>query len=207
MSDDLLNPETDIYEAAFGTLENIRLQHGELTLILRIDQLTTDCDENQHTWELRCSNPLRYRFVDENFLPIYVRDNHPLIWAEIEPRQELYFHGRPENADAMIGALYQAHQQITQGWIPFNNYLNPCMPLKKLLSGTCGLIADGPVRIIDVYEAAFKQHGVKTNRLKERPAKRWNGNAWVPHSGSLRALLLGESYVLCEKINAERILN
>jgi hypothetical protein len=139
-------------------------------------------------------------------------DEHPLLWPHLGERADLYFSKRPPDPAAAIGMLWQRHQHETDGWLPFERFLNPVMAPGALLDAGDGLLAAGPTRLLNAYGEVLNSLGVPWSLAGQYLAKYWRpasealmaGGEWVVEDQPLKALILGESYVVAARFAATR---
>src|ERR1044072_5132474 len=110
-------------------------------------------------WELRCSGVRgnkaylkAYKEYNE-FFRYYDREtDHPLKWNETLPKCSVSFYGSANSVSEVVGKLYLAHSQLTEGWIPFGEFFHMANELEKLISGGYGLLAEAPEPLALAYE-------------------------------------------------------
>jgi hypothetical protein len=107
---------------------------------------------------------------------------------------DLSFRGSPQSPAELVGQLYLTHHRLVADWIPFDRYLNNQVDLEPLLGGGYGKLADGPEFLVAAYAAIIERHGVSPSLLPARPAKWFDGRAWVETEAHLNTLVLGESF-------------
>ncbi|MGD1090946.1 MAG: hypothetical protein ABSB35_03025 [Bryobacteraceae bacterium] len=90
---------------------------------------------------------------------------------------------------AILGALYQAHSDAVDDWIPFDRYVD-------IESGKC--VCRGPDFLMRAYAKALRAQG-------ERPLVTPLGTK-KSKSAKLGVLHFGESFVVAAKFTAERVL-
>ncbi len=116
---------------------------------------------------------------------------------------------------ALVGALYERHQDSAEGWIPFPRFLNASHPkLPTLLAGGHGLLADGPIPLMEAYAAVLLEHGVRASMLEPRPPQRlevrggpdpcYETHTLLEEDRDLAVLTLGESFVVAKSFAAMR---
>src|SRR5215475_1695779 len=90
---------------------------------LQLQIAVTILDSAQEIWEVRCANVLAYLLNNESTNWLELTEDHPLLWEFKQESASAYFYQAPVNADAAVGALYQAHQNAVGSWIKFGRYL------------------------------------------------------------------------------------
>lgn len=141
-----------------------------------------------------------------------LREDHPLLWPHAGPRASMYFTGRPSSPAEAAGRLWLRHHLETEGWLPFERFLNAELPLAELLDGGAGLLAAGPVRLLRAYGAELDGLGVAWSIAGEGPPRVWdqtpsarlNETRPLPEGKAFRVLTLGDSYVVAAEFTAAR---
>ena len=108
----------------------------------------------------------------------------------------LNFVGRPASPSALVGELWEAHQEVTQGWFAFDAFLNAGLKTTDLLASGNGILATGPRPFLDRYAAVLKRHGLRVASVGEGEPRQWRDGAWRPEKADLRALVLDDSYII-----------
>ena len=103
----------------------------------------------------------------------------------------------------MIGDLVIAHEAVSQGWIPFREHLNR-LAVEALLRSGFGILAEGPVPLIEVYAAALSRHRLAPRTIAIRGPVRWRGNRWEDLAAPYRLLIAGSAYVVAARFRAPR---
>jgi hypothetical protein len=173
---------------------------------LQLDLAVTVLDSAQETWEVRCEDVLAYVLRSETANWLELTEDHPLLWEFKQESASAYFYQAPSNADAAVGALYQAHENAVGSWIRFGQYLNSPPSLSKLLAAGNGLLARGPVPLLTSYKEALRPLGVEVDIRFSHPPVTWDGTHWrqLAQGNDTKALLLGTSYVIGDGWTAER---
>jgi hypothetical protein len=143
----------------------------------------------------------------------HVHDNHPVLWPHVGPQGSLFFSKPPRDARAMIGRLWVRHQRETEGWIRFERFLNPESAIPALLEGGFGLLAKGPERLLRAYADELDSGSVPWSIAALRLARWWrplpgqsafDAGEWVDDGRPLKAITMGESYVVAANIGFNR---
>lgn len=165
---------------------------------LQLQLSVTILDSSQEIWEVRCEDVLAYVLRNENACWLELTEDHPLLWEFKHESASAYFYRAPLNADAAVGALYEAHQNAVGSWIMFGQHLNSPPCLSKLLSAGNGLLAQGPVPLLTLYKETLHPVGVEVDIRFSRPPQTWDGTHWrqLARENNTKALLLGTSYVI-----------
>ena len=173
---------------------------------LQLHLAVTVLDSAQEVWEVRCEDVLAHNLRDENAYWLELTEDHPLLWEFKHESASSYFYRAPVNADAAVGALYEAHRNAVGSWIRFGEHLNSAPGLSKLLAAGNGLLAQGPLPLLILYKETLLPHGVEVDIRFSRPPQMWDGTRWrkLKRENNVKALLLGTSYVIGNRWSAEQ---
>jgi hypothetical protein len=122
-----------------------------------------DEDEIQEEWQIVCEDFGTHKFEYDVFEEWEIFSEHELLWNYNKEWGEIFFNGRTESTTEGIGELYKTHNDKTQGYIPFGEYIN--YRIDKLLDGGFGLFAKGPLNLLDSYRKVLTKYGYKTTVL------------------------------------------
>ncbi|TRZ39849.1 hypothetical protein CEQ21_02570 [Niallia circulans] len=61
---------------------------------------------------------------NSEFTSVDLIDDHCLLWDYNMKTADLFFRGETTNIKGVIADLYLKHQQLTEGLIPFEHYIN-----------------------------------------------------------------------------------
>jgi hypothetical protein len=119
----------------------------------------------------------------------------------------LNFVGVSPSPSALVGELWEAHQNVTQGWFAFDAFLNRGLGITKLLASTSGSLAGGPRPFLEEYAAVLERHDrMRAGLIAEHDPLEWRQGIWRPDQGDLHALVLGDSYIIgCDWTDARRM--
>jgi hypothetical protein len=153
---------------------------GETTLLIRADELV-DFEVRSPWGELD-----------------FIASGHVTARQHTDTHQALSFVGKPTSATECVVGLLQAHRVASEGWIPFERYLNSELALLELLVSGSGLLADGPSFLVTRYAEVLDRFGVRTNLLEPRSARIWSGTHWRDTPTTLATLIVGETFFVAE---------
>ena len=199
--DDLLH-SAEFEDDGWLTIRLARWREGDLLLEVEVQP---GAAAPQQDWEIACRGVRRFQVRGEPAYGIDVHDEHVLLWPHRPVQEELFISSAPASASALAGDLWASHRELTADWIPAESFLNPDSTLAQLLAAGNGLLARGPARVLAAYEAVLRSHGVRCNRLGARAPFWWRDGQLVPESGSVRALVIGSSFVIAESFGISRI--
>ena len=164
---------------------------------LQLELAVSLSDSVPAIWEVRCQDVLASALCDMDANWLELLDDRPLLWEYKCESAKAFFYRAPVSADAAVGALYEAHQNAVGPWISFGRYLNRAPSLSKLLAAGNGLLAGGPVPLLNTYKETLCPHGVKPDLRFTHPPRAWDGTQWrqLERQGT-KALILSDSYVV-----------
>ena len=126
---------------------------------------------------------------------VFLTQEHELLWHYHQPHFVASFYGQLPDPFAVMGALFERHNELVGAWVPFLKYFNPSIPLIELLRGPYGMLAEGPERLVLAYEEVLANYGVSVSHHRYTNAK----------DESLSILILDEAYVIAKAFVAEAV--
>lgn len=190
-----------------GWLRITSLMTSEHNSTLNVSVHTGQEETDIQLWQVIGTNTEGYHIEMETCYDIEILKDHPVLWPYNYSTVQLYFNGSTSSPEKIIVQLYEKHQQVTNAWIPFHQYFNPELPLRKLLMSSHGLLANGPTILLKEYADIVVAAGITVSMGTETPRLYWNGEARVPYPEGLKAVIIGNSYVVAEKFEVQRINN
>ena len=91
-------------------------------LILNVELQGSDVPKQQ--WQLVCSDVCSARLDGQTSGDIELYDQHPLLWPYAEIQADLYFKGRPQNPQKLLGQLSLATRELVGDWFTPHAFLN-----------------------------------------------------------------------------------
>jgi hypothetical protein len=176
--------ENDVYLVPAKILED------QDTLLIHFQVFLEGTTDLVQEWKVTCSETIDYHHRFEYIEDLNVYHDHVLLWKANQERAQLFFKGTPQNTSELVGELYLKHQDITEGWIPFGTFLNE--PLECLLNGGNGLLASGPLPLLQVYQTVLNFYGISTSLLSNDKAQ-----------NSYQVLVFGTSYIVAKEFQFE----
>jgi hypothetical protein len=178
---------------------------------LRFDiKLTDDYDPlKQQDWEIVCKDVVGFQIhanAHTTSGQFFHKKQHPLLWEFLEPQVDLYFTGNCASSQELIGALYQKHLKLTDGWIPFAQFFNMANDPIQLFRGSAGKLAGGPKCLLNGYSQVLAAAGLVTSFSKERRPVHWDEtHQWVEQRSDLSIVGIGSSYFVAREFKAHRL--
>jgi hypothetical protein len=151
-------------------------------------------EEIQEEWQIVCEDIGTHRFEYDVFEEWEIFSDHELLWNHNKERGEIFFRGRTDMIEEIIGELYKTHNDITEGYIPFGEYVN--FRIDKLLARGIGIFAEGPINLLDSYKNVLTKYGYMTNLLPLH----------YKNEQDYRLLIMGNSYVVAKNFSAHKIM-
>jgi hypothetical protein len=176
-----------------------------LGLDLREDHQYPNEAACRERWELRCRDVRNTRIESrDGGAMLSYADEHPALLPHTSPVFELYFRGTCDDADRVVGQLFQAHREVVGHWFEFEDFLNGSSPA-ELLRGGYGRLAAGPKDLIDRYAEVMRRNGVAVSSPPPQPRPPWRREGKiVTEAGPLRALLVGRFCFVTPEVTAKR---
>jgi hypothetical protein len=183
-------------------------QRDGRALTLRLG-IHTGLDEvpNQ-IWDIGSRHTRAFSLNEFEFTDWTFSNDHVLLWDYAEPFSQLNFSGPAASHGDLLLALHERHRAVVGHWIPFERYLNSFF-LSNRLAGGCGVLADGPDRLLREYAAVLSKSDLKPYfPYSPRPALRWDAEdcRWLDDDQKLSVLILGSSsYLVGTDFFADRV--
>lgn len=186
--------------------ESVEISGGDLSLDLRV----VDVEGQVRRWRVAVSGAREHRIQLGWCDSIAIRGDHPLLWPCLDQQGSLYFSGAPSDVPQTIGKLWQRHNREMQGWLPLERFLNREVALDTLLARGAGVLAKGPVRLLQAYAHELEAQQVPWSIAGKRPPKYWSpaseavrtGGSWAVENRPLQVLTFGESYIVAVSFSA-----
>lgn len=213
----MLNKFIEILDYSFETFEDSLILNSAkiidrdliLDITLHYEDENDSSFEKFGIWEMKITGVRYHNIVLGNCLSFdYVDEDadHILKWKQTKPYYSVSFRGNAENPSEVIGKLYEVHSRIVKEWISFNEFFNMNFELDKLISGGFGLLADYvPEPLAFAYKNVLEDYGVSATLSEPRLLSYWNGEKRTTETVPVRVLILGESDIVAEKIEAKEI--
>lgn len=167
------------------------------SLLIRICLNLSDGPRERRT--ILCRQPrCDYLIAGEPSDYLDLSNDHVLLWPHRQQRVALYFNGRPNDRLSLLGSLVEAHYRTVGEWIPFTQYMNSALfaPSCCLLDSGSGLLAEGPIKLIDEYRAVLHTYGIRHSSPPAREPTWWDGTRWQPETEELYVLIIGSSFIV-----------
>jgi len=191
-------------EDGFFSLTHTEWSADEITLSLDVVTDLLYPDIHPH-WQVICSSVREHSLSLGPAYKLQSTDDHVLLWGHTKRKLSLYFSGTCENPEAVIGALYSRHWELSKGWIPFQRFINPNMELAKLISGGSGMLAEGPEVLMLAYEEVLQRFGFSESHVDAGEPAYWDGETWLEEREKLSVLVIDRSYIVAGKFVAKMV--
>ncbi|HET9365736.1 MAG TPA: hypothetical protein VFP71_12070 [Candidatus Angelobacter sp.] len=146
-------------------------------------------------WDVHCGHVLSYnlQYGFANFFDL--SDEHPVLWEFKHMNASAFFLGIPTDIPAALHALQQAHEKLCSSWIPFSRYFH--VPLPDLLAAGHGLLARGPIELLEQYRSTLSQFGTSVSIC----------SSYMPRNDAeeIKVLFIGSSYIVGSQWGAHKI--
>lgn len=155
-------------------------------------------------WTINCVNVRSQKLILGYAYDFTFDTNHVLSW-EFFKLCSISFKGKTDNSFAVVGALYKAHTEITNNWIPFKKYFNQLINLDELISGGFGqLVNSAPVEVAVAYEKVMQEYGFLTSRSEEK-LPYFDERNWISKLRQLSTMIFDDSYIVAEIFEANPV--
>jgi hypothetical protein len=173
---------------------------------LRLEfSINTGVEGQSQLWEIQMTG-VRADLIKSNFADkIELFEHHPLLWPHNQIQTCLYFGHPTTKPYELFSDIYVAHMKETMGWISFDKYINPDMPIVDLCKSAMGLFAEGPIALLEVYTRILEQHQMNPSIVGGSMSKHWTGEEWVQDDVAIKALIIGDSFVVAETFDFSRV--
>lgn len=152
----------------------------------------------QQVGTLICENMLNFGLGNDYVSGLELTEDHPLLWEYQHDSASALFSGVPVNALAAAGALYQAHQKTARDWFRLTKHVNCQIEIVKLLNSGSGLLARGPIPLLEIYRDALREYGIDIQICSPHPPGGHLADTerqdWL--RTEVKVLLIGSSYVI-----------
>jgi hypothetical protein len=183
------------------------LREGK-SLTLRLGIHTGLEEVPDQVWEIGARHARAFALTEFEFTSWTISEDHVLLWEHQEPFSQLNIHGPASSHGEVLWDLHERHRAVAGHWIPFDRYLNSAF-LGNRLSGGCGVLADGPYRLLREYAAVLVESDLEPYfPYPARPPHSWDteSNCWLDPDHNLSVLILGgSSYVVGCDFFANRV--
>jgi hypothetical protein len=173
---------------------------------LRVEfSINTGIDGQSQLWEIQI-NGTRADLIKSDFAKrIELIDEHPLLWPYSQFQTSLYF-GRPTSRPyELFVDIYQTHLELTKKWFSFDKFINGNISIIDLCKSNTGLFASGPVKLLEEYKKVLETHEMNPTIIGGHNPKHWTNDKWVEETEKLRVLIIGDSYVVGETFEFNRV--
>lgn len=201
MLDDLLALFDDAEDdEPFVRLDSMTWSDQNLTLLLAVRE---PAGQAWARWDLTCLDVRDSAIIESYGDFSMATSSHPLARLSSEATASLYFNGAPKSADALIGALLQVHAGAVGPHVPFSRYIDPALPLRRLLTLGHGCLARGPEFLMQVYAEALGRVSIETSMVAGHAPKPWAAGGRDDREP--RVIFLGRSFVVAERFEARLV--
>ena len=130
--------------------------------------------------------------------------DHVAIRQFTDNRAKLFFNGKATNPEQLLGGLFEAHYDCVDDWIEFDRYININSNLSKLFSDGYGLLADGPLFLLEKYSDVLRAQGISWSITNKSNPSYWENGAFHEYSKNLEMIHFGGSYVVADEFFSEK---
>ena len=189
-------------EDGWSTITSADWDASDLILLVRVRVP----DAPDHQFRIACQQPRSHRILaltNDNLVSLTT--DHVVLWPHNQKQGDLYFNGTPSDPLSLLGALIESQRDAVGNWFPVDHFLNLPGRSAEILRGGHGLLAKGPVSLLDTYAHVLDNHGIKHSSLAPRDPVWWNGDQWMPETEQLHALIVGDSFVVAPSFSEKAV--
>ncbi len=185
-----------------GSITSADWNGSDLILLVRVR--VPDAPDSQ--FRITCERPRSHRInAIASYRLVWLTTDHVVLWPHNQQQGELYFNGTPSDASSLFGALVEAQRDAVGDWFPTDRFLNLLGRSTDILRSGHGLLARGPVSLMDTFASVLDNYGIKHSRLAPRDPVWWNGTQWTPETEQLHALIVGDSFVVATSFTEKAV--
>jgi len=187
----------------YGTFEVTKLEGDARNCSIGCSIKIDDDPGFHEKWVLSCVGVRKSEPSLGHIDNVDVKDTHVLLAEYREPKVRLGFRGTVPDPYSVVGALYKAHQDLADDWIPLSAFLMN-REIVDLVRGGFGILAEGPAPFIGTYERVLGMFGFATSTTGQTVPKEWNESGYEEYP-NLRVLLMGQSFVVAEQFIVKKV--
>ena len=203
MLDDLIKVTSSFdFDDDNGSVELVQVSQERDVLTLSFEIVSEGEGDRHQVWTVECEGLLEHQVTLGWFEELDLHYHHVLLWPYIYPTACVSFHGETQDPLSVVGALYQRHEELVEGWVPFTRFMNG--KTVDLISGRYGMLAEGPVPLLESYAQVLERYGIAAGVSNPRPAVYTNDE----FSGITEVAVLVHkqaSYIIARQFNSRRI--
>jgi len=122
-------------------------------------------------------------------------DDHPLLYQYNKTPVALFVRGKPQDINAVVLDITQAHSEVFGLWRRFPEYINIEKPLFTLFEEGGGLLGQMPKPLADRLVTVLEKHDLETKVVEgQNPADK-NTNPMLKEQ-KMKVLFIGASYFI-----------
>lgn len=151
----------------YGTINLVGARLEE-NLILTLDLNLGGGTDVHQLWEIECKGELEHQIFLGPCDECSLHRDHVLLWPYIYPCSSVSFYGEAKDHLAVVEELLKQHVRLFGDWIPFERFLNGNPA--EMVRGKYGMLARGPLPLIESYAQVLESFGISSNITEPRPA-------------------------------------
>lgn len=184
----------NIQEIADNLYEDL---NGEITDVIHSDPLTIHfrCDNwDKHdeilSFVITCEGVIERNLHPSTSGEIAFLENHPLLWNHNEEQGRLFYSSTIKNSYEVLGKLLIVHEEALGGWRSLTDFVNLHTSENKLkfATGPSGLLASGPLPLLQSYQKATRDNCTTNYVPSFKPTTRY------------KALIFDDNFVICQSV-------
>ncbi|MDH5484225.1 MAG: hypothetical protein OEY43_03225 [Gammaproteobacteria bacterium] len=172
---------------------------------LRLDLSIKFNDESEaELWEIECTGVFEESLSSEGTEFLSLSSESPLLKPYIEKEIDLMFSENSLAPELLFGLVCSCCIEIMGKPNYIKKFLNLQPTVQGIATSPYGLLGRFPESIANNIVNSLKDQPIKVNIMPGREPKHWTGTDFVRFP-KLKALEIGESYVIGESFSANRV--
>jgi hypothetical protein len=167
--------------------------------------IKTGVEQQKQLWEVQVKGVRDELIKSDTADKLELFEEHPLLWTYNQRQTNLYFGQSTSRPYELFTDIYAIHLRLTKNWIPFNKNINTNVSIIDLCKSPSGLFASGPNKLMEQYQKILMSHDMNPTIVGGHYPKRWKNGYKVDETEIVNVLVLGESYVIGESFDFNRV--
>lgn len=168
-------------------------------------QISSIDEVDDQKWRLHLIGYLACHISDAASFGMNFKKDHPLLWDYNDLQASLYFNGISKDFYKLYWDLNHTYTSLYGSYSGVEKYLNTERKFEELMKSKYGLLATGPKRLLVDFAECLERQGIKSSIINEHKPTFWNGERTVSELKNASLLLIGESYIISDEFELERI--
>jgi hypothetical protein len=167
--------------------------------------IKTGIEGQNQLWEVQISG-VREELIKSDFANrLELFEEHPLLWTYNQRQVSLYFGQGTSRPHELFVNIYNIHSLVTMARVPFEKHINKGLSILDLCRSTSGLFARGPIKLLEAYKEELEKYQMNPTVIHGHNPKRWVNGQQVDETEIVKVLAIGDSYVVGETFDFQRV--